>query len=483
MKYKDHDIVHDVEGNCIFHSKDIEWKKENKFGELLLKIAQHEIGKNSVRNVEFESAVFDSSINELLTLDFKNKILHLDNCEVISKVSIKNHHYQNAVSFKNTSIHGDISFSDASFNGVDFSETTVHGDFYLTRVTSKSYFYLDDSKIDGGLIFYNNVFNHVFSLNGAKVNIDPGRLRHSHFSTCIFQNQTDFVGTHFKKAFVFNECTINDRVYFDNTLFECDAYSPIFGAVHFSHNTISNSGVLKFIGKEDAKLFDQAVEVVFDNNQIEGEALFENCNLQRIADNYRTKLVDDSRKPGSKILIGKGCLKYRNQSPIRLVSVNTDNQNLVIDLCNTFSKFFSRSNGYNLGLEITERTSAHIKYFYFSDEPIDYEAFISNLSESEINMWSLVRIDKQAISGQYQHNNSLSDKVITTTDTIIDLAGVILKILARIPLLRLSSDEVNNLLNSAHSSGNKVIDNSSISVINVQQTVLLGIGNVQSAKL
>ncbi len=483
MKYEKYGIAHDRGGYCLFHSEDLDWKQENKFSEIISSIAQNEIENEGTRNIDFEGVIFDDSINNLLLVDFKNKNLVLENSIINANIAVKKQDYKNAVSFKNANIKGNLSFADTSFNGIDFSEMKLHGDFYLTRANSKSYFYLDDANISGGLIFFNNTFNHVFSLNDGKVNTDPTFLRHTHFSACKFLNQVDFVNTYFKKAFVFNECTITDRVYFDNTVFDCDSYSPVFGAVHFSHNIVTSSGGMKFIGRSDIKLFDQAIEVVFESNQIDGEVLFENCNLQKVADTYRTKLVAESKQTDSKIFIGRGCLKYRNQSPIRTVPVNVDNQNLVIDLCNTFSKFFSRSIGYNLGLEIIEKTDNDLKYFYFSDEPVEYETFLENLNASEINMWSLIRIDKQAINGQYVVASGLTDKLINTTDTIIDLAGIILKIASRIPLLKLTSTEINNILSAANFAGKKLIDSSSISVINVHQNILLGIGNVQSVKI
>ena len=135
----------------------------------------------------------------------------------------------------------------------------------------------------------------------------------------------------------------------------------------------------------------------------------------------------------------------------------------------TFSKFFSNTQGYHLGLEFVERNEAYLSYFYFSDEPISKDEFIERIFEGEIQMWNLIRIRNQEISHSPEASPSISNRLINTTDTLIDLAGVILKILSRIPVFKLSTKEVNRILNASNISEKERIDYQSIKVLNINQ--------------
>ena len=93
------------------------------------------------------------------------------------------------------------------------------------------------------------------------------------------------------------------------------------------------------------------------------------------------------------------------------------------------------------------------------------------------------RIRNQEISHSPEASPSISNRLINTTDTLIDLAGVILKILSRIPVFKLSTKEVNRILNASNISEKERIDYQSIKVLNINQKILLGIGNQQSTQI
>lgn len=483
LRFPTEELPRDIEGFCIFHSPNLVWKKSNGFREYILRLAQSYISNKGLHFADFGGIVFDSCINELIEIDFKNKNLALDNCIIHSDVRVENKIFEGSLSLKGSIIHGKMSFLKTTVDGVDLKGIIIKGFLELKDVHSKSYFYLEKANIHGALLFLKATFAHAFSVREAKINSDLNFPEHTHINNVQFLMDADFTDTHFKNAFVLTNTVVGNKMVFDNTLFECDLFSPIFSAIHISYITIENSGSIRFQGNEKAKIFDISSDVVIEQIDIKGELIFEYCNLQKLEIISRQALIRESKKENPKVRIGRGCLKYKNQSPIRTVIVNEANQNLVIDLCNTFSKFFKSSTGFNLGLEITERTDTQIKYFYFSDEPISYETFLKRLQAEKINMWSLVKIDNQVIVKNEKKTDSISNTLVSTTDTVIDLIAIILKIIARVPVLRLSHKEINNILNSSSVSGAKVIDYTAISEININQNILLGIGNTQSNKL
>jgi len=89
-----------------------------------------------------------------------------------------------------------------------------------------------------------------------------------------------------------------------------------------------------------------------------------------------------------KVEIASGCIKYRFQTEIKTISINRDNQALILELSQTFTNYFTTQNGLNLGFEIVERDNDTISFFYFTDENINEVEFLERLKRTEQNLWN-----------------------------------------------------------------------------------------------
>ena len=63
-----------------------------------------------------------------------------------------------------------------------------------------------------------------------------------------------------------------------------------------------------------------------------------------------------------------------------------------MNLCRTFTNYFTVSNGLNLGFEIVQRTSTAIRFFYFTDEDISEALFYERIAVTSQHMWSLLSV-------------------------------------------------------------------------------------------
>ena len=117
--------------------------------------------------------------------------------------------------------------------------------------------------------------------------------------------------------------------------------------------------------------------------------IFKYTNYYNIPEVYRRKLNEFILT--NKVIVGKGCIKYRLQTDLITHITGSLNQKLIEDMANTFINFFTKHNRINLGFEITERSANKISYFYFSDENISHEEFIKYLKYTEEDIWSLIK--------------------------------------------------------------------------------------------
>lgn len=470
----------DSSDNCWFHSTDMDWKKRVDAKAIIDDYINSYLSLD-LNYLDLSTVEFDDSINYVLTQVGGNYNVNFENCTFHTGMKLKDFEFNSALSFRNAKFLSDVSFSNVKFDGADLRNTEICGNLFLSKSINKSYFYLENANVHGGLIFTKVAFHHMALFDEITTNSNPTILRTTTINNCIFSNQASFTEARINRSFVFINNEINGQVSFERTAFDCDMSSPVFAAVQVSNNSIREPGKMSFKGRDLEKIFSTAKDVVFLDNDIEGELRFENADLQKVDRLYRKNLVEESIRENANVIIGPGCLKYFNQTPIREVFVNKHNQNLVQDICNTFAKYFRSESSYSLGVEIVERTPTSIKYFYFTDEPIAYEEFVEDLRLHEYNMWALIKLNDQTIQANTKPTDlGVRDKILQASDVLVDLVGIVLKAATRASLLKLDRAEMQRILNSASLDPNiNSIEASHINTLNVNQVVLLGIGNSQ----
>lgn len=135
-----------------------------------------------------------------------------------------------------------------------------------------------------------------------------------------------------------------------------------------------------------------------------------------------------------------------------------------------------------MGVEVVGQTEDYIEIIYFSDENISSEEFYGRLKISEMEMWALVKVSSQKVQVT-PTKEKLPDKIIGATDLVINLMALMLKVSARIPMGKISRGELSELIHSTTFGSTPSIENATFENLNINQTILLGIGNSQEVKI
>jgi hypothetical protein len=451
----------DNEGYCVFHSKDINWKNKNdfsgRFNELLNALTKtHQIAEKGKLNCNFsgfylcaESGAFVID-NYLLEshLDFSfcefENGLRLTNSR-LSSIALENSLFHDTLELSNVHFVNNVNCPNSSFdNGVIISNCELTGFSFFNNCTFRN---------------INKNPNCVFSLKDCP-SVNYISFEDSTFEIRVACNRVTFNAevvfdkSIFSDEFYFQQNEINGVVSFKESEFLLSSnLNPIYSSVDFSNLKINENGRLIFKGKRPLEDMVKGELLIGLETTPEGIISFENFNLNKIFPKNKIKLLE-LEKTGN-VEIGKGCRKYYCQTDVITIESSNSNQKLIIDIVTVFCNYFEIQQGYNLGVEIIERTQSHIKYFYFTDETIAKEDFIEKIKQNENGLW-------KTFSNLTRHSTEIvSKKDIGIKNCLIDIAGLFLKIGNQIEHNSLSDKGLNNIFRSIAIDGNSSIDSQS----------------------
>ncbi|MEP7013503.1 MAG: CHAT domain-containing protein [Acidobacteriota bacterium] len=266
-----------------------------------------------------------------------------------------------------------------------------------------SFAVLDNAKFTGTALgsvvkFEDSRFDAITDFSGAIFAL--GGESTAMFLRTRFENSVDFTRSRFHCQVVFQEVTFADSAEFIDTLFDAVNSSARYvgGAVEFNQIEVTARSVLRFESTDpQQKLFHHSVQMSFKETPA-GLIRFENANFRNLSAASQDRLKALARL--GFVEIGSGCIKYRFQTPITKIDLGEGNTPLIIKLCETFTSYFTVSNGLNLGFEIVERTPTAVHYFFFTDEDISEATFEERLAQTAQQMWSLlsVRSEEQLLA-------------------------------------------------------------------------------------
>ncbi|HYJ80101.1 MAG TPA: CHAT domain-containing protein, partial [Longimicrobiaceae bacterium] len=333
----------------------------------------------------------------------------------------------------------DSRINGTGLNGVEF------GPAWFIRVTFDSYALFIKSRFTGTLgggyavHFQDCRFGGLTDFSSAVFEVGPDTA--VHFERARFEDSTDFTGARFRCHAVFSDIVFTGVTDFIDTSFELvtSAARYVGAAVEFNRITVASTGLVTFLSSDPAKkLFDHDVSMTFTEDTA-GVVRFENVNLAHFTPAARARLMEMAR--AGTVEIGPGCIKYRLQTEVRTVPVEPENAGLVVELCQTFTSYFTASHGLNLGFEIVARDRAKISFFYFSDEDIPYAVFLERLAQTEGSLWNLLSVGSPAqllalaVRGQTIEARGES-VLINAVDGLSALLGTFIRVGARIALGR-----------------------------------------------
>lgn len=461
---KDNSIsfLHDSEGLCIFHSKDINWKKElfnDEFNKLFEAISFLNEVHHDGLNFNFAEFQFVYSSNSFDVLN--------------------NRKFNGYVDFRNSVFHNTFQCRNTSFETLNLDNAQIQGMFIIQNSNLNKLF-LKDSILDNIIFTKVNITEYSFFNNLLCKNF--ATFEETHFGTTTDFSFSKFLSNSSDYDVRFEEIIFGGEVNFEKTTFEselsfinivfqntCSFTNTLFSK---KYNTLfDNLSVQKFLifksTDSSNKLFNYTVSFLLDENSVDGIIQFENANFLNIFESCR-KQLHYLEKIG-KVHIGSGCEKYPTISPIFKIETNRVNQRFILDLTNVFCNYFEFNYGQNLGVQVVERTHSYISYFYFSDEKFEVNTFLEIIKSTEYDIWETFAnlTDKMAIL--------LSDKQAELRSIVYDLSIIFLKI--RDIVLHSNNFDVNDLsliLKSVAPFGNDPANlNNFINVIKSQLSQLL----------
>ena len=325
-----------------------------------------------------------------------NKSADFGNCTFVDTVEFINTDFFQGVSFKNSLFGKYFLLKNINLDDLILSKIQAKEQVYLENVKVQKYASFDCSTFEQGMKLSNSIFGHFVFFDNSKFYAQNKNLHFFDIQNCTFKLTVDFGDALFDCIFSIENVNFLDEVSFTNTKFNYKGVnvSSIGGlkGVNFTKVNLQKNGVINFIGTESEKLFNH--EVVFHKTSIEDGCYikFENANFKFIDVIARESFLELSKQENSKIIIGSGCLKYRLQTNIKTINVTNRNEDLLRELTNSFSSYFTNKNGFNLGVEFLSRSDDYIKLFYFTDEDISEEEFNSRFNQNHFNFLSLLGV-------------------------------------------------------------------------------------------
>ena len=444
----------DEHGACIFHSQEIAWKRENDFEGQFAKLVQ-------ILDVDETEDYYDFSEFRFLGNDLKTglgseqhtlciadmvfrKRAYFTGAVFLDSLELDGVCFEDGATFAQATFAHDLKIMNARFRGLDFINAQFAQLALFSKIEFLSYTLFHNAQfmgVTGGYVvkFADSRFQGIADFSGAVFG-PLGNESSVGFLNVQFQDFTDFRKTRFHNQVVFADVSFAGVAEFIDTLFDTARSSARYrgAAVEFSRIEVMAEAVLTFMSTDpQRKIFNHDVQMSFKEDPV-GLVEFENVNFNRFTPSSRDRLTRLSKL--GRVEIGPGCIKYRFQTDVRTISVSQGNTPLILELCQTFTNYFTVSNGMNLGFEIVNRDETNVSFFYFTDEDISKATFLAHLARTEQRLWSLLSTSSSeqllAIGGPgcTALSPGKENALINSIDGISALLGTFFRVGARIAI-------------------------------------------------
>lgn len=457
----------DDRGACIFHSQEVAWKRQNGFKDRFLQLVQLLNEHDIERYYDFAEFIFiggdlsENRVAEAYLLRINNEIFrkqaYFTGASFLDLFELERVDFQDGASFDHAVFHHDVAFEKSRFVGLDFA-----GAEFTDGVSFKEVEFLNftlfpktifrATRNSAQVFFKNSRFDGITDFSAADFSLGDESV--VCFENVEFEDFVDFRNTHFNCQVDFSDVSFANTTDFVDTTFDMVRTTARYrgAAVEFNRIQVKSESVLSFISTDpNNKMFNHDVQMSF-NEDPTGIVRFENVNFNLFTPGSK-QLLTHLAKLGH-VEIGSGCIKYRFQTPVQTISVSEGNASLMLELCQTFTNYFTESSGLNLGFEIVERDKNKISFFYFTDEDISEVEFHERLAQTKDSLWDLLSIGSEAqllaLEGPGSPALTLAKQsaVLNAVDAISALLGTFFRVGARIALNKWSEEDTAGLLNA-----------------------------------
>jgi uncharacterized protein YjbI with pentapeptide repeats len=457
----------DDRGACIFHSRELAWKRQNDFKGKFLQLVQLLDEHDAERYYDFAEFVFlGSDLREkrgaeeyflLITDVIFRKQAYFTGASFLDSFELERVDFQDGASFDRAVFHHDLAFEKTRIRGLDFAETKFTDGVSFKEVEFLSFTLFPKATFratrSSALVFFKNSrFEGITDFSAADFTLGDESV--VCFQNVEFEDFVDFRNTHFNCQVDFSDVSFTNATDFVDTSFDMVRTTARYRgtAVEFNRIQVTTEAVLSFISKDPSnKMFNHDVQMSFKEDP-SGLIRFENVNFNLFTPGSKERLIHLAKL--GRVEIGSGCIKYRFQTIVQTISVSDGNASLILELCQTFTNYFTESSGLNLGFEIVERDKTKVSFFYFTDEDISEAVFHERLAQTKDSLWDLLSIgsEEELLSLEAPGDPALTpakeSAVINAVDAISALLGTFFRVGTRIALNRWTEADTAGLLNA-----------------------------------
>lgn len=458
------ELPYDEHGLCLFHSQDGGWKRRNRFAARFRELLRVLSEDDEARYFDFAEIVLVADDAEgmgsigITSLSLPKRC-HFTGALFLDALVLEDVDFAGGVTFEKTSFERDLRAERVRFAGVDFVGATFRGRAAFLDVESPSYALFRDSRFlatDDGYVVRFERSHYGGIADFTEVELLLGSESSVLFEEVRFDDFVNFRQAHFRCQVVFDRVSFAAECEFVDTVFTLVPTTARYrgSAVEFNRITIGPDTVLHFESTDAArKMFEHDVQFSFEG-QPAGIIRFQNVNFNKLKPASKERLTKLART--GVVEIGSGCIKYRFQTPPRSIVISDGHAELVVDICQTFTNYFSATSGMNLGVEIVERDNNKVTLFYFTDEDTTEARFLERLKLAEQSLWDLLsRPPRRRFLAIAERSGELptaleASRFLNAVDGLSALMGTFFRVGARIALGRWREDDTRRLLHAIH---------------------------------
>lgn len=430
------DLPHDSAGECIFHSRDLEWKRKNNFTERLkyLILLWNKYGE--YRDVTIEDRV--SVPHHYIEKDEVTDGIELDDFVLIGNTPVKDLTEEEA--FNSNSEENDFCFLIQDFqcrkrfvlrNAIIESPIIIRGqcrfkgDLIISNCIFKKGVFINQLNVDESLMIDNRYlknknivsFRNNFIIDSGSINfswtiedsIFEGNTRFSELviagpsiiANNILRHKTDSTSFYciFKEGLIFRQNKTTSIRFVDCDFRLDSTFENLELLGDFWINQPKIKGQIKFIGNKKKFLFNpkSSIDITTKNFKKNGMITFDYCNLLDLGDTF----LKNCRKLAEieKIKIEDTC-KIDRFKIVRQYSYTELKSNLIEDFTHIINRYFYEWYGINLSVNIIrDREEQLIIVVFRTTENIEnFDSLLEKLPEKICNAQgekSLVKEDIQ----------------------------------------------------------------------------------------
>jgi len=402
LKVEGYKFQKDVDGFCLFHSSNQDFKSKNEFETCLAEYIKYCNNNKGVEFIDLRGLVLSSDTEFILKDLTLTKEINLCNMRSLCQFTIIDCHF-----------HGDLHMDQSIFTNIFNLENTVF---------SGNFFSIGGSVFNKNVNLSNVTFHDYFDISGAnfmsQVNINPvkfyGRTIFDNAafrginSFCFFSFENkgivEFNETVFDGEIQFENCEFNEDVTFCNTKFNM----PLYFASPQINASVTFTGL-----DESSKIFSSSVEMTISENNFSntGQLIFEYANLIHLDGKTKSKLA--YLKSQRRIVLGEGTIVFRFSFAEHYPYTEL-NEFLLTDLISKIKQYFD----YELNKHfefVMHKEDEQIVITFYTDEYTNSEDFRNDKFKTVNTLLSTPPIDGNKISEYIRKgitevvNNSLNE--------------------------------------------------------------------------